>query len=326
MDKAGLALTSLGTALCAASANTLNQAYEVVSDARMARTAARPLPSGRLTRAHALWFAAVTGVAGVAGLSTFVNDLAAGIGLGTILLYAAIYTPLKAVTPAATWVGAAVGAAPPLLGWAGAAGALQPGAAVLGLGLYFWQLPHFMALARLGRADYAAGGLKMLCHADPTGRRVAGCALRNALYLLPLGFAAVAAGAASSPFAPEAAVATGVFAAAAAAFYAKPSDANARLVFRASLLHLPVWMGAFLAHRIPNTPAARAAQEPGAVRARAAEFLDRGFAVRGAAPPPDPAWPPAAPVAPRALPFPIGLAPTLVPGWYGEKGSGGGGK
>jgi protoheme IX farnesyltransferase len=179
-----------------------------------------------------------------------------------------------------------------------------------------------MALARLGRADYAAGGLKMLCHADPTGRRVAGCALRNALYLLPLGFAAVAAGAASPPFAPEAAVATGVFAAAAAAFYAKPSDANARLVFRASLLHLPVWMGAFLVHRIPNTPAARAAQAPGAVRARAAEFVDRGFAVRGATRPPDPAWPPAAPVAPRALPFPIGLAPT-PPGWWGEGGGGG---
>ena len=279
VDLAGLAWTTFGTAACAACANTLNQAYEVASDGRMARTAARPLPSGRLTRAHALWFAAATGVAGLTALTAQVNGLAAGLGAGTIALYAGVYTPLKAVTPAATWVGAVVGAIPPLIGWAGAAGTLQPGAAVLGAGLYFWQLPHFMALARLGRADYARGGLRMLSHADPTGRRVAGCALRNALYLLPLGFGAVAAGAASPPFGAEAAVATGVFAAAAAAFYAKPTDANARWVFRASLFHLPVWMGAFLAHRIPNTPAARAAQAPEAVRARAAEFWGRGRGV-----------------------------------------------
>jgi len=333
VDTAGLAWTSFGTAACAACANTLNQAYEVASDGRMARTAARPLPSGRLTRAHALWFAAATGAAGLVALTTQVNDLAAWLGAGTIALYAGVYTPLKAVTPAATWVGAVVGAIPPLLGWAGAAGTLQPGAAVLGLGLYFWQLPHFMALARLGRADYARGGLRMLCHADPSGRRVAGCALRNALYLLPLGFAAVAAGAASPPFGAEAAVATGVFAATAAAFYAKPTDANARWVFRASLFHLPAWMGAFLFHRVPNTPAARAAQAPDAVRARAAEFLGRGRGevgrARGGLLPPHPAWPPAAPVSPRALPFPIGLAPT-PPGWMGSGvgrggGSGGGG-
>jgi len=66
----------------------------------MARTAARPLPSGRLTRAHALWFALATGGVGLAALSTQVNDLSAWLGAGTIALYAGVYTPLKAVTPA----------------------------------------------------------------------------------------------------------------------------------------------------------------------------------------------------------------------------------
>ena len=86
------------------------------------------------------------------------NATAAALGAANIVLYAFVYTPLKQITVANTWVGAVVGAVPPLLGWAAAAGHLEPGAGILAALLYFWQLPHFMALAYMHRADYAAGG------------------------------------------------------------------------------------------------------------------------------------------------------------------------
>ena len=268
VDWAGCAIASAGVAACSAAANALNQVWEIRTDALMRRTAARPLPSGRMTRPVALAFAGAAAAAGVGCLAVGANPLAAALGAGNIALYAFVYTPLKQVHPAATWVGAVVGAIPPLIGWAASAGELQPGAAILAAGLYFWQLPHFMALAWLCRADYAAGGHRMLSLADPRGARTAGCALRNCLYLLPLGFVAVALGTTTAPFATEAAVATGAMAAAAAAFRATPGDAGARLLFRASLAHLPVWMGCFLWHRVPNTVELRQTQAPAALAAR----------------------------------------------------------
>ena len=305
VDWAGCAAASAGTALCAASANALNQVYEIRTDALMTRTAARPLPSGRLTRGAAIAFAAVAAVGGVATLAVSApTPLAATLGAANIGLYAAIYTPLKRVHPAATWVGAVVGAIPPLIGWAAAAGELQPGAAILAAGLYFWQLPHFMALAWLCRVDYARGGHKMLSLVDPTGSRTARCALRNSLYLLPLGFAAVALGTTTPPFGTESAIATGVLATAAAAFAAKPGDAGARLLFRASLLHLPAWMAAFLVHRVPNTAAVRRDQAPAALAARWRAALE---------PQPRLQRPPA------PLPGPLLLPPVLGVGLMGRR-------
>lgn len=186
----GLGWTSLGTMLTASSANALNQVYEVINDSKMKRTAARPLPAGRMSRVHALAFAAFTGVSGVWLLNEKTNTLAASLAGGNILLYAGVYTPLKQVSVMNTWIGAIVGAVPPLLGWAAAAGILDIGAALLASGLYFWQMPHFMALAWLCRADYAAGGYRMLSLVDATGKRTAACALRNCAYLFPLGILA----------------------------------------------------------------------------------------------------------------------------------------
>jgi heme o synthase len=179
------------------------------------------------------------------------------LGAGNILLYAGVYTPLKQISIANTWVGAVVGAVPPLMGWAAAAGGqLDAGAALLAAGLYFWQLPHFMALAWMCRADYAAGGYRMLSLADPTGKRTAACALRNALYLFPLGALSTWLGVTTPYFAYESAFVTAGLVLAAAKFLSSPmapGNASARLLFRASLLHLPVFMGCFLVHRRPNT-------------------------------------------------------------------------
>jgi heme o synthase len=153
-----------------------------------------------------------------------VNPLTAALGVGNIVLYAAIYTPLKQVHPFNTWVGAIVGAVPPLMGWAAATSSLDPGAFFLAGLLYFWQLPHFMALAWLCKEDYARGGFQMISLKDVTGRRTAGVALRNALYMVPLGLAAVNLGIVETPFFYESFVLSGVYALSASAFYTRPSQ------------------------------------------------------------------------------------------------------
>jgi protoheme IX farnesyltransferase len=257
IDWSACGWTSLGTMLCSSSANALNQLYEVSNDSRMSRTAVRPLPQGRMSRGHALAFALMTGGAGVWVLLNKVNSTTAMLGAGNIALYSLVYTPLKQLSIANTWVGAVVGAIPPLMGWAGALGELDAGAFLLSAGLYFWQMPHFMALAWMCRKDYAAGGYKMLSLVDPSGKRTASCAIRNCLYLFPLGALSTWLGITSPYFAYESAFITAGMLLTAANFYAKPSNGNARILFRASLLHLPVFMGAFLLHRIPNTGAER---------------------------------------------------------------------
>lgn len=181
------------------------------------------------------------------------NNLTAGLGAANIALYAAVYTPLKVVSVANTWVGAVVGAIPPLMGWTAATGQLDPGAIVLSATLYLWQMPHFMALAWMCREDYARGGYRMLSKFDPTGKRTAACALRNCVYLLPVGMLAAAFGVTTNAFAYEAAFITGAMTVTAAAFYSSPTNAAARTLFRASLLHLPLFMGALLIHRVPQT-------------------------------------------------------------------------
>ncbi len=180
------------------------------------------------------------------------NSLTAGLGAANIALYAAVYTPLKVISISNTWVGAVVGAIPPLMGWTAATGQLDPGALVLSATLYLWQMPHFMALAWMCREDYARGGYSMLSRFDPTGRRTAACALRNCMYLLPVGMLAAALGVTTNAFAYESAFITGAMTVTAAAFYSSPTNAAARTLFRASLLHLPLFMAALLIHRVPH--------------------------------------------------------------------------
>lgn len=253
VDWRGFGWTCLGTMLASSSANALNQVYEVVNDSRMSRTAVRPLPTGRMSRGHALAFALITGVSGIYILNEKVNTTTAILGGGNIALYAGVYTPLKQISIVNTWIGAVVGAIPPLMGWAGAHGELDSGAFLLAAGLYFWQMPHFMSLAWLCRKDYAAGGYRMLSLVDPTGKRTAACALRNCMYLLPLGALSTWLGITSPYFAYESAFISAGMLLTAANFHAKPSNTNARILFRASLLHLPIFMISFLLHRIPNT-------------------------------------------------------------------------
>ena len=247
---------SFGTALCAFSANSLNQILERKQDGMMARTMRRPLPSGRCGAGVAMAFAGACAVGGVGTLAVTTNETTAALGAGNIALYAGAYTALKRVHFLNTWVGAIVGAIPPLMGWAAAneTGALDPGAYVLGAALYLWQMPHFMALAYMGKDDYFNGGYRMLSHPmyDKTGRRVAGVALRNSLALLPLGLAACAMGVTTTPFAYETLALGAPLVGTAAAFYASPSFPAARRMFFGSLLYLPAFQALACLHRIPR--------------------------------------------------------------------------
>ncbi|KAJ1284377.1 hypothetical protein BS78_03G199200 [Paspalum vaginatum] len=252
VDIAGLCCTCAGTMMVAASANTLNQVIEIKNDAKMKRTMRRPLPSGRISPAHAAMWATSVGVAGTALLAWKANGLAAGLAASNLVLYAFVYTPLKQIHPVNTWVGAVVGAIPPLLGWAAASTELSLNAMILPAALYYWQIPHFMALAYLCRSDYLAGGYRMFSFADPTGKRTAWVSFRNCLYMLPLGLFAYNWGLTSEWFGLEASLLTLGLTIGALSFLLKPSPKTARRMFYGSLLYLPAFMAGLLLHRLPN--------------------------------------------------------------------------
>ena len=161
-----------GTAFVAGGAATLNQLIELPHDARMRRTARRPLASGRMAPSHALWFGVALSTLGVVYLATSTNTLAASLATLTLLGYLFVYTPLKRITPLCILVGAIPGAAPPLIGWAAARGHLDPAAWGLFAIIFLWQFPHFMSIAWMYREDYARAGYLVLPSAENRNRFV----------------------------------------------------------------------------------------------------------------------------------------------------------
>ncbi|EFQ31936.1 protoheme IX farnesyltransferase [Colletotrichum graminicola] len=204
-----LLFLTTGTALCSASANSLNMLYEPATDAKMSRTRNRPLVRGLLTKRAAVLFAVATAATGVGALYFGVNPTVAFLGGANIVIYAGMYTPMKAFSAANTWLGAVVGGIPPLMGWAAAAGETASGdgswrelllasdgssiGGWLMAGLLFaWQFPHFMALSWSIREEYKAAGLRMLAWTNPA--RNARVALRYSIAFIPLCVALCAAG------------------------------------------------------------------------------------------------------------------------------------
>lgn len=154
--------TLVGTALVAGGAAALNQVWERDTDGRMRRTSGRPLPRGRLSVGESTWFGVLLTAVGLADLAVATNLTAAIVAALTSLSYVLVYTPLKTRTSLATLVGAVPGALPPVIGWAAASNSVTLPAIVLFGIVFFWQMPHFLAIAILYRRDYAAGGFKML--------------------------------------------------------------------------------------------------------------------------------------------------------------------
>lgn len=181
-----LAHTLVGTLLVASGTATLNQVMERAPDARMRRTSQRPLPAGRMPATHALGFGIFLSVAGGAYLLVTVNALACILAMSTLLIYLLVYTPLKQRTSWCTFLGAFPGAAPPLIGWAGAAGSLSLDAWVLYAILFLWQFPHFLAIAWMYREDYARAGFKMLPRDDGEGGATMRQIMAGSFLLLPV--------------------------------------------------------------------------------------------------------------------------------------------
>eukprot|EP01124_Arcella_intermedia_P000188 TRINITY_DN10097_c0_g1_i2.p1 TRINITY_DN10097_c0_g1~~TRINITY_DN10097_c0_g1_i2.p1 ORF type:complete len:260 (-),score=58.59 TRINITY_DN10097_c0_g1_i2:211-990(-) len=195
-------LTFLGSTLTVVSSNSINQCIERKHDTLMRRTSNRPLPSGQISLTHALLFGIITGIAGTTILALGVNALAAGLALCNILLYTLVYTPLKRIHWLNTWVGAIVGALPPIIGWAGATGDLDAGAFVLAYTLFIWQIPHFLALSWSLKGEYERAGYKMLVSSDQ--EKAIRVAYRYSYYFLPIPFLAVLTDLTTMTFALEA--------------------------------------------------------------------------------------------------------------------------
>ena len=151
-----------GGILVTGSANAINQVVEKDSDAQMKRTAKRPVAAGRLSITEGWVFAIMTGVAGVFILGHYFNWLAAGLATFSLFLYAFIYTPLKKVNSIAVLMGAVPGALPCLIGWAAGDNRLSTGGWVLFAFQFFWQFPHFWAIAWVAHRDYSSVGFKLL--------------------------------------------------------------------------------------------------------------------------------------------------------------------
>ena len=154
--------TVLGTLLVASGTGTLNQYIERDFDAQMRRTSRRPLAAGRLKPSRALWFGVTVSALGGIYLALAVNVLASLLATFTLLSYLFVYTPLKRKTPFSVLVGAIPGAMPPLIGWAAANGSHNLEAWTLYAILFFWQFPHFMAIAWMYREDYTRAGYLVL--------------------------------------------------------------------------------------------------------------------------------------------------------------------
>ena len=177
--------TLFGTACFAASASVLNQVMEARRDARMRRTAKRPIPSNRIEpREASLWGFFLLALGSVVLLS-LVNSNAFLWALATWVLYLAAYTPLKPVSTVNTVIGAIPGALPPVIGWAGATGHVGLEAFSLFLILFLWQFPHFLAIAWIHKADYRRGGYRMITLRDKTGLKTGMQALGYATVLIP---------------------------------------------------------------------------------------------------------------------------------------------
>lgn len=238
----------VGAGLVAASAGALNQWWEQATDARMPRTAKRPLPAGRLSSRQVVVFGAVTLVVGTLQLALGVNPLSAGVALATWIIYVLAYTPLKTRSPLNTAVGALSGALPILIGWTAAGAAIDIRAIALVAVMFLWQFPHFMAIAWLYRADYARAGQQMLTVVDPTGLRAGAQALVGALALVPVSLVPALSPQAGSPaiYCLWAVVLGSIQVVAAAQFLLRRDNITARRLLRASLVYLVCWMGLLL--------------------------------------------------------------------------------
>ena len=241
--------TLFGTALLAGGASALNQYLERQVDARMRRTANRPLPAGRLAPAMALAFGVGLGLAGGLYLGWAVNLLTAALGVATLGAYIFIYTPLKPRSNLNTLVGAVPGAIPPMMGVTAVTGGLDALAwALFGI-LFLWQMPHFLAIAWLYRTDYRRGGLAMLPVDDAHGLQTARQMVLYAAALVPVSLLPSVLGVSGPVYFLGALLMSFAFLGFSAAFGFLQNARMARRVVLASVAYLPLLLILMVADR-----------------------------------------------------------------------------
>lgn len=242
--------TLVGTALTAAGSSVFNQYAERTLDAQMRRTANRPLPGGRIKAADALLFGVALSLIGVSLLALFVNVLTAVLGALTLLLYVFVYTPAKRSTSLCTIIGAVPGAIPPVMGFTAVQGTITPQALALFAILFFWQMPHFLAIAILYRDDYARGGFRMLPvvdhHMEMTGRQI----ILYSLSLVTISLTPALLNMAGAVYFGAALLLGIAFTGFGFVCARSKTRADARQLFLASIVYLPVLLAAMMIDKL----------------------------------------------------------------------------
>lgn len=241
-----LLTATIGIALTSGAAAAFNCLIEQKIDAMMARTRARPLPTGQVTSVQTALFASVVGIAGLGILYVYVNPLTMWLTFATFLGYAVIYTVfLKPATPLNIVIGGASGAMPPVLGWAAVNNVISPDALILFLIIFAWTPPHFWALALYRREEYEKSGLPMLpvTHGEEFTRLhiLLYTIIMVAVTLMPVG-----SGMSGVIYLLAALLLNGVFLGYAIALYRNYSDRLARTTFKYSILYLTLLFAALL--------------------------------------------------------------------------------
>jgi heme o synthase len=235
----GLFHAVFGTALAAAGAAALNQWWERRLDALMHRTRTRPIPAGRMSPRDALILGCLLSIGGVALLAA-----------ATIAIYIFAYTPLKRVSTFNTLIGAIPGALPPVVGWAAGSGRVEVGAWSLFAILFFWQMPHFFAIAWMYREDYARAGFEMISKDDKTGARSASQAVLFCILLLFICGGPAFLRIVNYNYLTVELVLNGLFIFVAMRFLRTQQAIDARRLFLTSIAYLPLLLGALVLTKI----------------------------------------------------------------------------
>lgn len=243
----------LGVLLAACGTSALNMALEGPRDRLMTRTCRRPVASGELSMAEAAVFGTLLSLAGFAVLLAWTNALTAALCGLTVALYVLVYTPLKTRTTLNTVVGAVPGALPVLVGWAAARGGIGPEALSLPAIVFFWQFPHFLAIASIYREDYRLGGFRMLPVEDPDGLRTGLRVVSAGLLLVPVSLLPAVTGVAGAGlYAPGALLLSLGYLAFGVRAAVRRTPAAWRHLLRASFLHLPMTFFLMMLDRMPS--------------------------------------------------------------------------
>ncbi len=240
----------IGTGLVAGGASAFNQVIERDADALMRRTRMRPVADQRLLPGEGSLFAAAISLTGLLMLAASANLLAAAVALATLVSYALVYTPLKRRTSFATVIGAVPGALPPVIGWAAARNNLSGEAWVLFGIAFLWQLPHFLSIAWIFREDYARAGFPMLPVIEPDGLSTGRQSVVYAAALIPVSLVPTLLGLAGRAYFAAALALGFAFLYVTFRFARTRSIRDARTLFFASILYLPVLWIAMIANKL----------------------------------------------------------------------------